>query len=149
MVGVARLKHISRCGFALSLASVVVPIHAAVLLGAAGDVDFSTHSKAVFVRVESGPWGAMAGSWQQSNVVAADYTYRWRRWLAGIGAAYLSRTTHINGTRWNFELRLGFQLTPRMSIVLTHFSNCKRVCHFKRSGPNKGWDFLGAQYRFW
>ena len=148
ILSVAYLKYTARCGFALLLVSVVVPARATVLLGVAGNVAYSTHSKAVFMRVESGPWGVMVGGWQESGVIAADYTYHWHRWFAGIGAAYLTRTTYINGTRWNFELRAGFQLTSRVSIVLTHFSNCKEICHFKRHGPNLGWDFLGAQYRF-
>ena len=148
MIKTAYLKDAARYGLTFLLILVVFPARAAVLLGVAGDLAYSTHSKAVFVRVESGPWGVMAGSWRESNVVAADYTYHWRRWFAGIGAAYLTRTTYINGTRWNFELRAGFQVTPRISIVLTHFSNCKEICHFKRHGPNLGWDFLGAQYRF-
>ena len=95
-----------------------------------------------------GSIGVFAGDWQKSAVAGADYNYRAGRVLLGIGAAYLTNTTFVNGTKWNLELRLGYEITPHIEAILTHFSNCKQICGFSRAGPNLGWEFLGVGYRF-
>lgn len=108
---------------------------------------YAASQKALFVRRRQGPIGVFAGDWQMSAVAGLDYNVRIGRVLMGLGAAYLTNTTFINGTRWNFELRLGYLLAPRLEVMVTHFSNCKQLCGFSRSGPNLGWEFLGVAYR--
>lgn len=108
---------------------------------------YAASQKALFVRRRQGPIGVFAGDWQKSAVTGLDYNVRVGRVLLGLGAAYLTNTTFVNGTRWNFELRLGYLLSPRFEVMITHFSNCKQICGFSRSGPNLGWEFLGLGYR--
>ena len=108
---------------------------------------YAASQKALFVRRRQGPIGVFAGDWQMSAAAGLDYNVAIGRVLMGFGAAYLTNTTFINGTQWNFELRLGYLLTPHLEVMVTHFSNCKQLCGFSRSGPNLGWEFLGVAYR--
>lgn len=117
------------------------------LVGATA-VKYAASQKAIFVRRRQGPVGVFVGGFQKSAVAGLDYNYRIGPVLLGLGGAYLTHTTFVNGTNWNFELRLAYRFTPRLEALWTHFSNCKQICGFDRSGPNLGWEFLGLGYRF-
>jgi Lipid A 3-O-deacylase (PagL) len=54
----------------------------------------------------------------------------------GLGIAYLQNTDVYNGSNTNFTLRVGYQLTKRISIGVQHFSNAGS------RKPNKGRDML-------
>ncbi len=58
-----------------------------------------------------------------------------------LGAAYIARTTRINGSNLNFQLTGAVNLGP-VRVFLTHFSNAGI------SPPNPGWNFAGLAYRF-
>ena len=67
--------------------------------------------------------------------------HRWRAMEFGMGAAYLSRSDDLNGSRPNFSLSAGL-VRGRWSLTLRHYSNAG----LKR--PNYGSDFLVIGYRF-
>ncbi|MHB1513355.1 MULTISPECIES: hypothetical protein [Acidiferrobacter] len=128
------------------LASFWTPAHW-TLVGATA-VKYAAAQKAVFIRRRQGPIGAFVGGFPKSMVAGLDYNDRIGPVLLGLGGAYLTHTTFVNGTHWNFEVRLAYRFTPRLEALWTHFSNCKQICGFDRSGPNLGWEFLGIGYRF-
>lgn len=58
-----------------------------------------------------------------------------------LGAAYIAKTTRINGSNLDFELSAAVNLGP-VRVFYTHFSNGGI------KPPNPGWDFAGLAWRF-
>ncbi len=123
-----------------------VPAHNTVVIATA--VQYAPSQKALFLRRRQGPIGVFVGAFPKSAVAGLDYNYKLGPVLMGLGGAYLTHTTFVNGTNWNFELRLAYVFSRHFEALWTHFSNCKQICGFDRSGPNLGWEFLGIGYRF-
>lgn len=60
----------------------------------------------------------------------------------GLGVAYLWVVDDYNGSHVNFNLMMGYNITPRMKVMVMHFSN------LGTTQPNIGRDLLLGRYRF-
>lgn len=58
-----------------------------------------------------------------------------------------SRSSDINGTRWNFELLVAYDFSRHLYAELTHYSHGSEL-GIRRDVPNAGWDFVGLGYAF-
>lgn len=103
-----------------------------------------------------GDWGVTAAYWSHDSAprpgeprfaAGGDYTWTWSNWRYGGGAVWIDRTNGINGTRWNFELLLAYDFSPRIYAELTHYSHGSEL-GIRKDLPNWGWNFLGVGVAF-
>ncbi|MHB8623070.1 MAG: hypothetical protein ACYC9J_07680 [Sulfuricaulis sp.] len=102
-----------------------------------------------------GAWGARVGFWTHDlhlqtgapHVMAGmDHVWTNEKWRYGIGAVWIDNENEVNGTRWNFDLSLAYDLSNRMFIEFLHFSHASKVLGIERSRPNEGWNFIGIGF---
>jgi len=63
------------------------------------------------------------------------------------GAAYLSETTGVNGTRPNFATSFAYRLNNTTSLELTHYSHAAFL-GIAKDKSNAGWNLLGISVKF-
>lgn len=100
-----------------------------------------------------GAWGVRVGYWARDPhlesgaphlVAAMDHVWTSKKWHYGIGAAWIDHDNEVNGTRWNFDLSLAYDLSDRIYVEFLHFSHGSKVLGIKKQLPNLGWDFIGV-----
>jgi len=98
-----------------------------------------------------GAWGLRLGAWIRDSHIEGgipdkfggiDRVWAYRGWRAGLGAVWIDDTTKLNGTHWDFDVSLGYDLTRRISLEYHHFSHGKKL-GFDEDVPNGGWNLLG------
>jgi hypothetical protein len=102
-----------------------------------------------------GPWGATLGLWADAGdvrpepamFVGVDRAWTIGKFRAGLGAAWIDKTTNISGTRWQFDVYVAYDITSRMFIQYRHFSHGARF-GIKEDVPNGGWNLLGLGVTF-
>lgn len=65
-----------------------------------------------------------------------------------IGGAWISNTGRVNGTNLNFIVRPEINITNRLGVYYTHYSNGRKFGIGPEDKPNKGWNFVGIKYIF-
>jgi len=100
-----------------------------------------------------GTWGAKLGVWGYSapsvgrgapNVlIGVDYMLTMRRWRGGIGVAWIDRENRMNGTRWNLDATLAYDLSDRIFVEYRHQSH-GTVVGIRRDASNFSWNIVGA-----
>ena len=103
-----------------------------------------------------GSWGLKLGAWVRDNnvdphapnvVVGADYVFTKSKWRFGAGIAWIDEENNINGTRWNFDLSLGYDLSNRLFLQYQHYSHGSGL-GVERSTANYSWNLLGVGFVF-
>lgn len=75
---------------------------------------------------------------------------RWRvaeRLSVGLGAAWISDTTLLNGTRLNLDLSATWRIAGGAFIEFRHYSHGSML-GIGRGKPNKGWNLVGIGYEW-
>jgi hypothetical protein len=99
-----------------------------------------------------GSWGLMLGTWIRdvhvlpgAPAVLAGGNYVWTKsgWHFGVGVLWIDRLTNYNGTRWNFDFSLSYDLSDRVFCEYQHFSHGSKV-GIEKNAPNEGWNLLGV-----
>ncbi len=126
--------------------------HAALSLGAGRDIHFAPGTQGLFLnyRQHKSHFDFFVDAWRgefYGRAYGIDYRCEYGRSLFAFGGAYLSTVTHLNGTKGNFAIRLGYRLTSHWSLNLRHFSNGKQIFLWT-SKPNDGWNFVTLDYTF-
>ncbi len=121
-------------------------------IGAGADVYYARGTQALFLTYQprASHLDFLAGAWRgQYTGQAYGIAYRctFDRLIGAFGAAYLPKVNGISGTRGNFEIGLGYQMTRRWSIFWRHFSNGSQVFLWT-DRANQGWNFLTLDYTF-
>ncbi len=136
----------------VALAAVMVPraARAELSLGVANDFIHAARANAVVLRYDWRTYnvggGAMAwhGSDGDNGAITLDYNLLGFFHLPvdfDFGAAYLAKSTRLNGSNLNFELT-GAVNVWHVRVFFSHFSNAGI------KPPNPGWNFLGIAWRF-
>jgi hypothetical protein len=105
-----------------------------------------------------GTWGARLGVWAHegahvrphapSVLVGTDYMLTFeKKFRAGAGIAWIDDVNSINGTRWNFDFTLAYDLSERVFVEYRHQSH-GAVLGLSDRSPNNGWNVIGAGYAF-
>jgi len=105
-----------------------------------------------------GTWGARLGYWAYTTsdvgpqaptvLIGVDYMLTfWKKIRGGIGLAWIDGENNVNGTRWNLDTTLAYDLSDRVFVEYRHQSH-GAVLGLDSDKPNGGWNIVGAGYRF-
>jgi hypothetical protein len=103
-----------------------------------------------------GSWGIKLGFWIRDSHVESDapnalagvdYVWTKSKWRFGLGTAWIDTENSVNGTRWNFDLSLEYDLSNQVYVGYQHYSHGSRL-GIRSSTPNGGWDLIGAGLTF-
>jgi hypothetical protein len=105
-----------------------------------------------------GTWGAKLGFWVHDGsdvyprsphvLVGADYMLTfWKKFRGGAGIAWLDEENNKNGTRWNLDFTVAYDLSERVFLEYRHQSHAAML-GVSPDKPNNGWNFIGAGYTF-
>jgi len=98
-----------------------------------------------------GSWGARLGFWVRDGHVdpgapnkLAGVDHMWTRsnWRYGIGLVWIDEVNNVNGTRWNLDLSLAYDLSPRVFAEYRHYSHGSNI-GIRTDLPNSSWNFVG------
>ncbi len=105
-----------------------------------------------------GTWGARLGFWAHGGsdirphapnvLVGADYMLTfWKKWRGGAGIAWIDNVNNVNGTRWNFDFTVAYDLSELVFVEYRHQSH-GAFFGISSDTPNGGWNFIGVGYTF-
>jgi hypothetical protein len=105
-----------------------------------------------------GTWGARLGLWVREGsdiqphaphaLVGADYMLTfWKKLRGGAGVAWIDEVNNKNGTHWNFDFTVAYDLSERVFVEYRHQSHGAEV-GIADGRPNDGWNTIGAGYAF-
>ena len=105
-----------------------------------------------------GTWGARLGLWVRDGsdvhprsphvLVGADYMLTFLKNVrGGVGVAWIDDVNNKNGTHWNFDFTLAYDLSERVFVEYRHLSHGAQL-GLSDGSPNDGWNIIGAGYTF-
>ena len=98
-----------------------------------------------------GGWGARLGFWvRESHVESSkanffagiDHVWTYSKWRAGIGAVWIDEVNDLNGTHWDFDVSLGYDLSSRVFVEYRHHSHGRKL-GISKDASNDGWNLIG------
>jgi len=153
-----------RIGFAITVIALVLVLfgtlrqcHAAEF-GITGlmEVTHREGSYAGFVDLTGQSWSVYGGQWRSiefpgdngpiTKVAGGEYRTHIGQFYGGVGLAYLTQLTPLNGTQLNFSLTAGLDLGPFDLL-------CRHISHGSQLGiapdkPNASWNWCGVRFGF-
>jgi hypothetical protein len=99
-----------------------------------------------------GAWGMRAGVWIRDPhlqdgaphlFAGMDRVWTDNKWHYGLGVVWIDDVNEVNGTRWNFDLALAYDLSNRIFVEFLHLSHGSKALGIKKDLPNLGWNFIG------
>ncbi len=124
-------------------------------LSVSDDFGFAPGSVVIAGRY-GGAWGARLGFWARDSHVeprapnkfaGVDYVWTYSKWRPGLGAVWIDQTNDLNGTHWDFDLSLGYDLSSRVFVEYRHHSHGKNL-GIRRHASNHGWNLIGVGLSF-
>jgi len=125
-------------------------------LSAGADV-FRTPGTVVVSGRYGGDWGARLGFWAHDaggvhpgvpNMVASvDRMWTIAKFRAAAGLAWIDETNSVNGTRWNFDFTLAYDVSNRVFVEYRHQSH-GAILGISEHTPNGGWNIVGVGLTF-
>ncbi len=104
-----------------------------------------------------GTWGAKLGVWGHSDsqvgqeppnvLIGVDYMLKIWNLRAGIGMAWIDKVNLMNGTHWNLDLTLAYDLSDRVFVEYRHQSH-GTVLGIRSDVPNGSWNIVGFGWYF-
>ena len=98
-----------------------------------------------------GTWGARLGAWAYSNsrvgkeppnvLIGVDYVLTRKKWRGGLGVAWIDKVNLMNGTRWNLDMTLAYDLSDRVFVEYRHQSHAA-ILGVRTDAPNGSWNIL-------
>jgi len=87
-----------------------------------------------------GSWGARLGVWaRESNVEPSAANF-----FAGIDRVWTySKWRDLNGTHWDFDVSLGYDLSGRVFVEYRHHSHGRKL-GISKDASNDGWNLIGV-----
>ena len=98
-----------------------------------------------------GGWGARLGFWVRESRVersaanffaGIDHVWTYSKWRAGIGAVWIDEVNDLNGTHWDFDVSLGYDLSSRVFVEYRHHSHGRKL-GISQDASNDGWNLIG------
>ena len=99
-----------------------------------------------------GSWNVKAGAWvrdvhvhpEAPNVLlGGGYVLTKSKWRFGAGVVWIDEENDLNGTRWNFDLSLGYDLSDRLFLEFAHYSHGSGL-GIRRDKPNSSWNLFNV-----
>ena len=119
-------------------------------LSVSDDFVHATGSMVVSARY-GGSWGARLGFWaRESNAepskanffVGIDHVWTYSKWRAGLGVVWIDEVNDLNGTHWDFDVSLGYDLSSRVFVEYRHHSHGRKL-GISKDASNDGWNLAG------
>jgi hypothetical protein len=120
-------------------------------LSASDDFVHARGSMVVSARY-GGSWGARLGFWVRESHVepskanffaGIDHVWTYSKWRAGLGAVWIDEVNDLNGTHWDFDVSLGYDLSSRVFIEYRHHSHGRKL-GISKDVSNDGWNLIGV-----
>jgi hypothetical protein len=99
-----------------------------------------------------GSWNVKAGAWvrdvhvhpEAPNVLlGGGYVLTKSKWRFGAGVVWIDEVNDLNGTRWNFDLSVGYDLSNRLFLEYAHYSHGSGL-GIRRDAPNGSWNLVSV-----
>lgn len=99
-----------------------------------------------------GAWGARLGFWTHESHVESskahffagiDHVWTYSNWRAGLGAVWIDEVNELNGTHWDFDVSLGYDLSSRVFVEYRHHSHGRKL-GISKNASNDGWNLVGV-----
>jgi len=99
-----------------------------------------------------GSWNMKAGAWvrdvhvqpEAPNVfLGAGYVLTKSRWRFGAGVLWIDEVNGVNGTRWNFDASIAYDMSDRVFFEYQHSSH-GAIIGLKKDASNGGWNLIGV-----
>jgi hypothetical protein len=97
-------------------------------------------------------WGARLGFWARDSHVepskanffaGIDHVWTYSKWRAGLGAVWIDEVNDLNGTHWDFDVSLGYDLSSRIFVEYRHHSHGRKL-GISKDKSNDGWNLIGV-----
>jgi hypothetical protein len=98
-----------------------------------------------------GSWGARLGFWARDShvqpgapnfFVGIDHVLTYSKWRAGFGAVWIDEVNNLNGTHWDFDVSLGYDLSSSGFVEYRHHSHGRKL-GISKDASNAGWNLIG------
>ncbi|HUL92515.1 MAG TPA: hypothetical protein VLV56_09220 [Burkholderiales bacterium] len=99
-----------------------------------------------------GSWNVKAGAWVRdvhvqpeapNYLLGAGYVLTKSRWRLGAGVVWIDEDNDVNGTRWNFDASVAYDLSERVFLEYQHFSH-GAILGLKKDSSNGGWNLFSV-----
>ena len=99
-----------------------------------------------------GAWGARLGFWAREShaesskahyFAGVDHVWTYSKWRAGLGAVWIDEANDLNGTHWDFDVSLGYDLSSRVFVEYRHHSHGRKL-GISKDASNDGWNLVGV-----
>jgi hypothetical protein len=105
-----------------------------------------------------GGWGLKLGVWLSGDdvtpqapktVVGADYVLATesKKWRVGVGIDWIDGENNINGTRWNVDVSVAFDVSDQVFLLYQHYSHGSGL-GIRKDQYNLSWNLFGIGYAF-
>jgi hypothetical protein len=99
-----------------------------------------------------GSWNVKAGAWVRDvhvqpgapNVLlGAGYVLTKSKWRFGAGLVWIDEENDVNGTRWNFDASVAYDMSDRVFFEYQHYSHGK-ILGLGKDVSNGGWNLISV-----
>ena len=97
-------------------------------------------------------WNAKVGAWVRDAHVQPEapnyylgggYVWTKAKWRFGAGVVWIDDINDINGTRWNFDLSVGYDLSDRLFFEYQHYSHGS-LLGIDKGASNGSWNLMNV-----
>jgi hypothetical protein len=99
-----------------------------------------------------GAWNVKASAWVRdvhvqpeapNYLLGAGYVLTKSKWRFGAGVVWIDEENDLNGTRWNFDASVGYDLSDRVFLEYQHYSH-GAILGLSKDTSNGGWNFFNV-----
>jgi len=99
-----------------------------------------------------GNWNVKVGAWVRdvhiqpeapNALLGADYVLTKSKWRFGAGLVWIDEENNINGTRWNFDASVAYDMSDRVFFEYQHYSH-GAILGLKKEASNGGWNLISV-----
>jgi hypothetical protein len=99
-----------------------------------------------------GSWNVKAGAWVRDVhvqpqapdfLLGGGYVWTKSRWRFGAGVVWIDEENDVNGTRWNFDASVAYDMSDRVFFEYQHYSHGS-VLGLKKDLSNGSWNLIGV-----
>jgi len=103
-----------------------------------------------------GAWNVKASAWVRdvhvqpeapNFLVGGGYVLTKAKWRFGAGLVWIDEENNVNGTRWNFDASIAYDISPRMFFEYQHYSH-GAILGLGKNSSNGGWNLVNVGWIF-
>ena len=103
-----------------------------------------------------GSWNVKASAWVRDVhvqpkapdfLLGAGYVWTKSKWRFGAGLVWIDEENDVNGTRWNFDASVAYDMSDRVFLEYQHYSHGS-ILGLKKDLSNGSWNLIGVGWIF-